>query len=375
MVADRLHYIDRCRAMLMLMGIPYHAAMLYSPGWGPAQHVTSRFCDVVSQAITQFRMPAFFLIAGYFAAMLLSRRDRATWFTSRLQRLGIPLISASLTLIPIQLFIYAIGNAGSFGQAVELFQRRIVTPSPAWISHLWFLYDLIIYSAIVAVAWPIVARLVRADQPRAWARWPFLTMLLVIVVVALPLSLFNPLLGTTFWGSVVNRLLRHSVFFAVGAVLYLSPPFFERWVTWRWQRAVSALVIIAAATALAVSRDHYRPALLASAGAAISGAWLVLAAMKRWGDAPNKQVKLLVDASLTIYLLHHPIIVALGLVTARISLPPAVEWAAVSVATGALSFGGYLLLRRVPILFFCFNGQLPPSRSGRPATQRIAAKV
>lgn len=131
MDSNRLHYIDRCRAMLMLMGVPYHSAMLYSPGWGPAQHVTSRFCDGLSQLITQFRMPAFFLLAGFFAAMLLSRKDRLTWFASRLQRLGIPLLSATVTLIPLQLFLYSYAETSSVRTAAAMLRLKLSVPAPS----------------------------------------------------------------------------------------------------------------------------------------------------------------------------------------------------------------------------------------------------
>lgn len=138
----------------------------------------------------------------------------------------------------------------------------------------------------------------------------------------------------------------------LGAILFLNPTFFERWVASRWQRAAFTIAILTTATALAVGRDHYRPAQLAGALAAISGAWLVFAAMKRWGNKPHNTVKLLVDASLTIYLLHHPIIVALGIVTAKTSFSPFAEWLGVMFATYALSLGGYMLISRVPFLFF-----------------------
>lgn len=97
--------------------------------------------------------------------------------------------------------------------------------------------------------------------------------------------------------------------------------------------------------------------------------------MKRWGNKPHNTVKLLVDASLTIYLLHHSIIVALGIVTAKTSFSPFAEWLGVMFATYALSLGGYMLICRVPFLFFCFNGQrLSNTRvrhSANVATDRV----
>ncbi len=341
----------------MLLGIPYHAARLFSPGWGPPQAATSAFCDTVAQTITAFRMPAFFLIAGYFAAMLLARTARWEWLQSRLKRLGIPLLSATIVLIPLQLLVFAAVPGGDMGDVLARLAGRLSEPSSSWISHLWFLDDLIIYSVLIAVAWPIVARLRSTGLPLVVERAPFASVFILVGLVAVPLSVTAPLLGTTFLGAMANRLMYNGLFFLIGTGLFLKPAILDAWLKWRWWRAAVVVAIIALTVPLTMGGAHYRPAMVAGACAAIGGAWLVLAAMKRWGDAPSAPVKLVVDASLTIYLVHHPIILALGLVTASISLPVELEWLAVGVTAALLSFAIYLAIRQVPLLYYCFNGQ------------------
>jgi len=66
---EREHFWDALRAFLMLLGIPYHVALSYQTGQDFIVHsgeglVGAReFADTVHL----FRMPAFFVIAGYFA--------------------------------------------------------------------------------------------------------------------------------------------------------------------------------------------------------------------------------------------------------------------------------------------------------------------
>ena len=74
--APREHFWDTLRAVLMLLGIPYHVALSYMLGrqWivKSGEGVTG-FIEL-ARFISLFRMPAFYLTAGYFAAMLLARR-------------------------------------------------------------------------------------------------------------------------------------------------------------------------------------------------------------------------------------------------------------------------------------------------------------
>ncbi len=346
----------------MLLGIPYHAARMFSSDWGPPQGVTSRFCEVVAQSITEFRMPAFFLIAGYFASMLLSRSDRDDWLRGRIIRLGIPLITATIIIIPLQLIVYSAQSSIDIAGLQSNWINRIHTPSQTWISHLWFLDDLIIYSILVAIFWPLIVIFQSLRLPLAFQRAPFGSLFVLVGLAALPLSFIDPVISGTFLGSMLARLLHNGVFFLLGAALFLQPDFLGRWLTWRWWRAGVIVAIIAVTVPLTIQGNHYRPAMVAGACSAIGGAWLVLAAMRQWGDAPSTRVKLFVDASLTIYLVHHPIILALGLFTATTAWPPELEWLAVTLITAMLSLGIYLISRQIPALYFLFNGQRLPNR-------------
>src|SRR3546814_6330862 len=84
---ERLHYMDHLRALAMLAGVFFHAALAYSPvmnGFFPtADRQTSVWVDAVVWGLHLVRMPLFFLVAGFFAAWVIRSEEH----TSELQSL------------------------------------------------------------------------------------------------------------------------------------------------------------------------------------------------------------------------------------------------------------------------------------------------
>src|SRR3546814_3362750 len=89
---ERLHYMDHLRALAMLAGVFFHAALAYSPvmsGFFPtADRQTSAWVDVVVWGLHLVRMPLFFLVAGFFAAWVIDRRGGTALARQRVRRIA-----------------------------------------------------------------------------------------------------------------------------------------------------------------------------------------------------------------------------------------------------------------------------------------------
>ena len=100
--AGRIYDLDALRAFAMFLGIVLHVALAYFevPIW-PIQDSNrwEGFGDIVS-AIHGFRMPVFFLLSGFFTAMLWRKRGLSLLVKHRLNRIGIPLLLSLVTVIP-----------------------------------------------------------------------------------------------------------------------------------------------------------------------------------------------------------------------------------------------------------------------------------
>lgn len=180
----RYHGLDGLRGFAMLLGIVVHASLPYFSrllgfefAW-PADDDQSRLIFVVFDFIHSWRMPVFFLMAGFFAHLVLSRRAMSVFALDRLRRIGLPLLlfgPVMAVLIP-PLWIY--GWTGEM--SVETFWEVVrgsqdLGSSGELVAHLWFLYQLLLmYAALLAVrrlaGTPPVRRMLRSAGWKKWCR-------------------------------------------------------------------------------------------------------------------------------------------------------------------------------------------------------------
>ena len=145
----RIHFIDAMRSVLMVLGVVLHAAKVYTVSGRWELHdsaATNPLFDGIVALISSFRMPAFFVIAGFFAQMTLERHGRKYFLWHRLRRLAIPFLATALLLNSLQLWlqyrlpVLAESSLPFPGSVAEIFT------SGRWLQHLWFLVDLLIFS-------------------------------------------------------------------------------------------------------------------------------------------------------------------------------------------------------------------------------------
>ncbi len=100
----RRHDLDALRAIAMLLGIALHGALAYMPlpagGW-PVQdtHQNATF-GLFMSVVHGFRMPLFFLISGFFTAMMWRKRGLKSLLANRFQRIFLPLVIGMFTFVP-----------------------------------------------------------------------------------------------------------------------------------------------------------------------------------------------------------------------------------------------------------------------------------
>ena len=74
---ERLYALDNLRAAMMWLGIVLHVAVIYIAGPSPLpwrDNQTTPTADLLMAFIHAFRMPVFFILAGFFVALLIERR-------------------------------------------------------------------------------------------------------------------------------------------------------------------------------------------------------------------------------------------------------------------------------------------------------------
>lgn len=383
----REHEWDRLRALLMLLGIPYHAGMAYNLNvlWDIHSPDKSSALTFLTGILVTFRMPAFFIVAGYFAVMMLGRAPGGSWLRNRFVRLGIPFATGFVFLVPPQLFLMHLSEALSLEISMESAMAEaeadLLHPGVDWIMHLWFLPALVAYSTLLALGWRISARpaimnaLARFD---AWLerRRDALFLILVALLMVWELVLRAAFIELDRLGPGLPALaargldpyLRYLPYFALGALLRRSPAVRHAFRLPQGWVLPAATVLSAAIAAFTRARGVEILDLVnsfATGAAAVMASRLLIGYAHAHWNRPDERVGRLVDASFTIYLLHHPIIYVLAVAFIPLSWPPVIEFLVIGLGAGLLSYGAHRMMRRSPLALFLLNGVMPRVKEKR----------
>ena len=380
----REHHWDSLRAFLMLLGIPYHAAMAYNTRvlWDIQSPDKSEFLTFVSGVFVTFRMPAFFIVAGYFAAMMLERRPPAVWLRSRLTRLGIPFLTGLALLAPLQVVLIDLNEAvtGAMPMATALGRaaRDVTRPDFGWIMHLWFLPALLAYSVLLVLLQPWmrqgpIAGGLAALRGHCAARPHAALAILLLLIATWEMMVYLSHQAMLASDGTLPYLLAHGIdpylrylpFFLIGVALRGAPDIRTVFV---WQKGW-ALPTLAGITAISASLLRGRTTTdleiaynAVDGAAALLASFVVIGIARRFWNRADPRIDRIVDASFSIYLLHHPIIYALSTLFLLTPWPPVAEFALVCLATSVLSYAAHRLIRRSPLALFLFNGVSMPRK-------------
>lgn len=121
----RKHYIDNLRWIIILLLIPYHAAMAWNV-WGEPNYIYYGRDNVISSIVvflSPYLMPLLFLIAGMCARFSLQKRTVKQYVLERFIKLLIPFVSGILLIMPLMTYIADKFNCGYEG---DLFQHYLI---------------------------------------------------------------------------------------------------------------------------------------------------------------------------------------------------------------------------------------------------------
>lgn len=370
------YHMDAIRALLMLLGVPYHVARIYAGGrpFAVESPDTSPVLSVLAGVLHSFRMEAFFIVAGYFAAMVLARSSAGSFLASRVVRIGVPLGICTLLFAPMGAALILAGSrhggAITGGEVASMLAR----PGGWWVMHLWFLHTLLLLTLALAAAaalvrrWPPAAALAARLSAvlSALTRHRFILGGSVIATVMVGFWLLpNAIRHLTGLGLQpfapffdLRTAIRFLPMFGFGVALWARPDVRD----WFNRREPLALPVAIAASAVFVVGEHASrfSGLMIAIGAGFAGlfwAQMLNSFAARHLDRPNPAITWLSQASYSVYLFHFPIVLLLGLVFLKVNAPPLVEFAVITTLTLALCFGIHAIIRRSRLLGFLFNGK------------------
>ena len=121
----RRNDLDALRAAAMLLGIVLHAGLSFVPfPWPVQDERQSGFYWLLFAAIHGFRMPVFFLLSGFFTAMLWRRRGMKSMLAHRFRRVLLPFLLGLVTIVPAVNWISGRAIASAFEADADKARER-----------------------------------------------------------------------------------------------------------------------------------------------------------------------------------------------------------------------------------------------------------
>lgn len=396
---ERLHALDAVRGFALLLGVAFHAALAFLPGpqaWLVMEQSRSTAVAVAAFPVHMFRLTAFFLIAGFFARLLLERDGTGRFVANRAKRIAAPLV-----------IFWPVVMAGIIAAMIWLGAKTAVpgqppAPSPPFptlpdfpLTHLWFLYALLL---LYAAALVLRGALAVVDPKARLAQLADRILERAVSTPAAPLLLALPLAfafigieGWPMWFGIPTpdqslipskvAAVAYGFAFLIGWMLHRQVPLLQRWAA-MWPATlglalaatVGALALIGPTEITRQPADDWQTGVYYGCYAVGTWAWtMALTGLAiRYLSERSPTRRYIADASYWVYIIHLPIVLALQVAFSQSPLHWIVTFPAILGGSFLLAFLSYHWLVRRSFLGVLLNGRRYPRSSLRAAPARPA---
>ncbi len=386
---ERLHGLDALRGGALLLGVVLHATMSFFPTdgvWLIADADRSPVLSASFFVIHMFRMALFFLLAGFFGRMVINRIGSMRFAASRLKRIALPfaIFWPIMFVAFIALFIW--------GLYVQLgFLPEGGGPPP--LTHMWFLYVLMIFYVAALAARPLLSAL---DKIAPWSK---------AVDGGVGALLATPLGAVILGGAVAAAMVLAPtvvpIWFGVPSPdhgLIPNTPALTAYglafaLGWSMQRknhgfaalkAQASIYLIAAValTAYCLSIVGFAPNMTQQLDAAQMWMFSFAYGVGMWAwifgligltlklfSGESAAVRYVADASYWIYIIHLPIVVALQIWMSQWQIMAELKFVLILAMSLPIMLASYHLLVRGSFIGWMLNGRM--RRKAKPPAPRM----
>jgi len=362
-ISERIYYMDSMRAALMMLGVVLHSAQVYNPHreWLVYSDNPVNTMMYVVSFIHIFRMPAFFVVSGFFCHFTLLRYDIKKFLNVRIRRLIIPFFATAVTLNSIQAFVLSYTGWRNFD-----FIRYV--DRGEYVSHLWFLLSLTIYFlsvAFLANFFKKYAAFISDRVSRIFLFMPPTAVILLLPFISIGILALGkigfPLYKNFFGVFDVFRLCQYLPYFLFGMMLSYKPEHLFRLRSGK----TTCMLLCAALTSTALFRVIPLDGLAQSAVetwyshfCSWTGVAVCFYLFHKFMNRASSRALFLSDASYTVYLFHHLLVLLFGLLCIHFGVSALVGVPAMIIVIFALTLliHKYVILR-FPLMRRLFNGK------------------
>lgn len=371
------------RAGALLLGIVLHSLLPFEPGgmWLFQDSQQAGWTSAPVFVIHLFRMVLFMMLAGYFARMVLHRRGPGAFLRDRTKRILLPLVVfAPLMMVAIISTVVGGVALGLIPQPDAQSAEQTGGNAPGLLMllnpvHLWFLLVLM-EAIVVAVALrALLLRVLGAARAAAWSEriGTALASPAGLLIAAVPYALGIVVQGVAMYGilqptTILPELaptLTYVGAFLVGWFLHARAGAISRAASrWAWLLPAAAALSVAAFLTgwSALEGDAEMLVIAAAVQSLAAWAWVfaLIGLAEKLLSSGSQLVRYLADSSYWIYILHLPLLMAVGIALAPSALPPLVKLLVTWTVTMAILVASYDLMVRPTWIGAWLNGRRRP---------------
>jgi len=367
---SRRYFLDWVRIGAFALLVLYHVGMYYVTwDWHVKSPFASHALEPFMLMTSPWRLSLLFFISGVATAFLLGKTPEG-FLRKRSWRLLVPLIFGMIVIVPPQSYYQVVEQLpGGYHDGYLAFWARYLGNDqnfcrdgdcldvPTW-NHLWFVAYLWAYTVVLCLLrWIAPKGLARLGERIANAFGSGVGLLLwpAVFLIVARITMVDRFESTH---ALVDDWYNHAQYlpqFLLGFAVAKSQPVWDRFAALRWHAAVLAVLGYAAIAVYfsAYSGDTTPPDALRMTMRAVWGTfqWTAIVAIigfaARFSPGDSRARRYLTEAVFPVYILHQTIIVVLAHNLQPLALRPAVEGPLLVVATFALAFAGFEIVRRI----------------------------
>lgn len=313
----RKYYFDNGKAIASLLGIFYHSALVFAgTAWliNIEKEQSLPIFQIYTEYINLFRMPLFLFISGYFAALSVMKYHLKEFTLQKITRLGIPLISTLLTFNIIERFFVSKFNNKNFS-FIEMLNTMVPWNSNFQLSHLWFIYYVIIFSFLTYFVLTFTKVSFNSLIIRILNKYT--DAFLIVCSIAI-FGMFGILfILTGFFHELLSFLTigANLPYFLLGVITYVQWGFFKKLFIELSRRRfliISILLVISFIIAKNISGIVPNSNTIMNIFPRYFSLIIVLGLLYKYLNKSNGILKYMSESSYSVYLIHQPIIVVVS---------------------------------------------------------------
>lgn len=360
---ERLTYLDSLRAFLMILGIFIHSAQVFNPNgsWLISSSSNCELMVYIIDFIHWFRMPAFFMVSGFFCLISLKKYNFIQFITLRVNRIVIPLVTTALTLNFLQLYIINITFHDS-----SIYDSYI--SKAYYLSHLWFLINLLVYFTIALSIKQLAIKFYYVrfyiNSLLGFIKVPYYFVFFPLIELSiLSLNKFQIPIYNVIVGSVsIYSILTYLPYFLFGLILGFNKDNLNYFSS----RNLSIYLTVSIASfylhTLFENYTFFTTRIISAYFHSLSIYFIICFLFSFFSRFSNKKSNFsyfLADSSYTIYLFHHFLVISFGVVLIKIGTPWYLGYPllVILVAFSCIYIHKKLILR-FKVLRYLFNGKI-----------------